>query len=219
MGTARRSTTRLLVAAVAGLAAVLLLIAALPGLDFPNPFRTETKDRTQPAVLKSLTRLSEYRAASANLQVVVDVEQDARFLPDFIKGSKTLLVANGTVDAGVNFRGLKGDSVRVSEDRRSVTITLPGAALSDPRLDLDRTRVFDTDRGLVDRVGEAFGDGGADDERRLLQLAQRKLIEAARADPNILASAERNTQQMLTELLRSLGFRRIVIRFDRQGRT
>jgi hypothetical protein len=219
MRAARRSTARLLVLAVTGALVVVLAIAAIPGLDGLNPFKTETKDRTQPVILKSLERLSEYRAATANLQVVVDIEEDAGLLPSFIKGSKTLLVANGTVDAGVNFRGLKGDSVRVNEDRTAVTITLPGAALSDARIDLERTRVFDTDRGLVDRIGEALGDGGADDERKLLRLAQRKLADAARADPNITASAERNTRQMLTELLRGLGFKRIDIRFDRTGAT
>jgi hypothetical protein len=219
MRTARRSAVRLVLVAVAAVAIVLLAFAAIPGLDGLNPFRTETKDRTQPAVLKSLTRLDEYRAASANLQVVVDVEEDAGLLPGFIKGRKTLIVANGTVDAGVSFRGLGPDAIVMDEDRTAVTVTLPGAALSEARVDLERTRVFDTDRGLIDRVGEAFGDGGADEERRLLELAQRKLAEAAQADPNIRAQAERNTRQMLTELLRGLGFRSVTVRFDRAGQS
>ena len=57
--------------------------------------------------------------------------------------------------------------------------------------------MFDTDRGLLNRVGDALGDGGADEERQLLALAQRKLAEAARADPSMLATAERNTRSML----------------------
>jgi hypothetical protein len=219
MRVARRSATRLVLLAAALVAVILLAGTLIPGLDALNPFRSETKDRTQPAVLRSLERLTEYRAATANLQVVVDIEEDANLLPSFIKGSKTLLVANGNVDAGVSFRGLNARNVVVDEDRTAVTITLPGATLSEPRLDLDRTRVFDTDRGLLDRVGEAFGDGGADDERKLLQLAQRRLAEAARANPDILASAERNTRDMLTGLLRGLGFRRVTIRFDRANQS
>ena len=219
MGTARRSTTRLLVAAVAGLAAVLLLIAAIPGLDLPNPFKTETKDRTQPVVLKSLERLDEYRAASANLQVVVDVEEDASLLPSFIKGSKTLLVAAGNVDGKVDFSRLDASALQVSEDRRSVTVTLPAATLSEARLDLERTRVFDRDRGLIDRVGDALGDGGADEERRLLRLAQRKLAEGAASNPGLLRAAERNTRAMLEGMLRGLGFERVTVRFARETRT
>ena len=219
MRAARRSTARLVAFAVGAVAVVLLAVALVPGLGDLNPFKTETKDRSQPVVLKSLERLDEYRAATANLQVVVDIEEDAGLLPSFIKGSKTLLVASGNVDAGVSFRGLGPGSIRVDEDRTAVTVTLPGAALSEPRLDLERTRVFDTDRGLLDRVGEAFGDGGADEERQLLRLAQRKLAEAARANPEILAQAERNTRQMLTGLLRGLGFERVTVRFDRTGQS
>lgn len=214
--TTSRSAARIAVLVVAVAVIVAVVGAAIPSL---NPFATETKDRSQPVVLKSLTRLSEYRAASANLQVVVDVEKDAKFLPGFIKGSKTLLVASGNVDAGVDFRGLKGSNLQVSEDRRSVTVTLPGATLSEARIDLERTRVFDTDRGLLDRVGEAFGDGGADDERQLLRLAQRKLAEAARADSNILRTAEGNTKAMLEGLLRGLGFTRVTVRFDRANQS
>ena len=216
MSVARRSVTRLIAAAVLVVIAYAVLAALIPDL---NPFRTETKDRSQPVLLKSLERLSEYRAASANLQVVVDVEQDAKALPDFIKGERTLLVAAGNVDAAVDFGGLKGSNVVVNEDRTAATITLPGATLSDARLDLERTRVFDTDRGLLDRVGDAFGSGGADEERRLLRLAQRKLAEAARADKNLLTTAERNTRSMLEGMLRGLGFERVTIRFDRTNQS
>jgi hypothetical protein len=219
MRPATRSTARLVAFAAVAVVAVVLLIGLIPGLGDLNPFKTETKDRSQPVVLKSLERLSEYRAASANLQVVVDVEQDAGLLPSFIKGSKTLLVASGNVDAGVSFRGLRGSNLKIDADRTAATITLPGATLSEPRLDLEKTRVFDTDRGLLDRVGDAFGSGGADEERKLLRLAQRKLAEAARADPDILATAERNTRQMLEGMLRGLGFQRVTVRFDRANRS
>ncbi len=82
-----------LLSLAAFIGAAALLLDQLPSL---NPFAKETKDRSQPAVLKSIERLSEYRAASAQLQVIVDVEEDADYLPSFILGEKTLLVAGGT---------------------------------------------------------------------------------------------------------------------------
>ena len=197
-------------------AAVVLVPTLIPSL---NPFEEETVDRSQPVILRSISSLSEYRAASANLQVVVDVEKDAGLLPDFIKGEKTLLVAAGTVDASVDFRAVKGRNLQVNEDRTAVTVTIPRARLSEARVDLSRTRVFDTDRGLVDRIGDVFGDGGADEERKLLRLAQRKLTEAARANPDLPRTAERNTQAMLEGLLRGLGFTRVTIRFAPAPRT
>jgi Protein of unknown function (DUF4230) len=210
---ARRSVARMIAFAIVAVFVVVLAIALIPGLGDLNPFKTETVDRSQPVLLKSLERLSEYRASSANLQVVVDVEQDARLLPDIIKGERTLLVAAGTVDGVVDFRALRGENVRVNDDRTAVTMTLPAARLSDARLDLDRTRVFDRDRGLLDRIGDALGNGGADEERQLLQLAQRKLAEAASGNPEVRRAAERNTRAMLEGMMRGLGFERVTIRF------
>ena len=209
----RRRASRLLAFAAAVIGLLILVPALIPGLDSLNPFKTETEDRSQPVLLKSIERLSEYRAASANLQVPVEVRKDVNLLPDFIAGSKTLLIASGTVDASVDFRRLSGRNLVVDDDRTSVTITLPAARLSDARVDLAQTRVFDSDRGVVNRVGDAFDDGGADEERQLLALAERKLAEAARQSPELLRSAERNTRAMLVGMMRGLGFERVTVRF------
>lgn len=199
-------------------AVVVVAIAVVPRLlgDL-NPFDTETRDRSQPTLLKSLQKLSEYKAATANYQQIVDVEEDAALLPSFIKGKRTVLVAAGNVDASVDFRDLGARALQVSDDRRAVTITLPRAQLSPARIDLAKTRVVDRERGLVDRAGEALGNGGADEERRLLLLAQRKLDAAARADPDLPRAAERNTAAMLERLAQGLGYERVVVRFTGAG--
>ena len=177
-----------------------------------NPFKEETRDRSHPVLLQSLENLSEYRAASANMQVVVDVEQDTNLIPSFIRGERTLFVAAGSVDAAVDFSRLRGDALRVSDDRLTVSITLPAPQLTEPRLDPDRTRVYDRDRGLVDRIEDAFSDRPGD-EQPLYQLAERKLAEAARANPDLLRTAEANTRSMLEGMMRGLGFERVTVTF------
>jgi hypothetical protein len=212
MTAARRSTIRLAVLAVAAVVALWLLVSAISGWSL-NPFGTETKDRSQPVLVKSLESLSRYQAATANMQEIVDIEQDVGLLPDFIAGEQALLVAAGSVEAGVDFGQLQErGSVKVSDDRRGVEIVLPPATLSEARVDLERSRVVDTDRGIINRVGDAFSDD-TNEERELLLLAQRKIEEAARNDRALLALAERNTRSMLTGMLRGLGFERITIRF------
>ena len=208
-----RGLSRLVVVAAAVVLGVVLLSTAIPGFPDLNPFDTETKDRSQPAVLRSIERLTEYRAATANLEVIVDVEEDG-ILPGFLQGEKTLLVAAGRVDASVDFRNLGRRGLQVSEDRRSVTITLPAARLQEARVDLDRSRVFDRDRGLLDRIGSVFQDNPSN-ERELLILAERKLEAAAAADRGVLQAAERNTRAMLESLMRGLGFERVTVRFER----
>jgi len=200
-----------------GAVAVLALVAALvattvvPSL---NPFGEKVRDRSQPLLLRSLEDFSEYRAATANLQVVVDVERDAGLVPSFLKGERTLFLAAGTVDAAVDFGRLDADAVRVSSDRRGVTLVLPAPRLTEARIDPARSRVYDRDRGLIDRVADAFGDDPVDDQG-LYVLAERKLREAAAADAALQRMAQRNTRAMLEGLLRGLGFERIDIRFAR----
>ena len=207
----RRGPRALLLLAALMLATVVAILLVIGPL---NPFGTDTKDRSQPVLMKSLENLSDYHAATANMQVVVDVEQDARLLPSFIKGERTLFVAAGTVDAAVDFRGLSRDpdAVKVSDDRRSVKLTLPAPKLLEPRLDPDRTRVYDRDRGVLDRVEDAFSDRPGD-EQPLYQLADEKLAAAAAEDPKLLQTAERNTRSMLEGLLHGLGFENVEIEF------
>jgi Protein of unknown function (DUF4230) len=198
----------------AAVALLVLLPALIPAL---NPFKEETVDRSGPVLLKSLENLSEYRAASANLQVVVDVEQDTDLVPSFIKGERTLFVAAGSVDAAVDFArlGRSRDAVRVSDDREEVAITLPPARLTEARLDPERSRVYDRDRGALDRIEEAFSDDGGADQQELYVLAEEKLTEAAASDPSLLRTAERNTRSMLEGMMRGLGFEKVTVRFER----
>lgn len=197
--------------------AVVALLVLVPGrlLDLlpslRNPFTTEAVDRTQPAVLHALEDLSRYQAATGQFQVIVDLEKDARFLPDFIRGERTLFVASGSVDASVDFSGLDGGAISVSADKDAVQISLPAARLSKPRVDPGASRVVSRDRGLLDRVGSMFSDNPTS-ERQLYLLAEKRLSTAARAG-GVAERAEENTRTMLKTMLRALGFSNVNVTF------
>jgi hypothetical protein len=180
--------------------------------DFANPFKEQTIDRSGPAVLKAVRDLRDYRAASGHFEVIVDVEKDTAYVPSSIKGERVLFVAVGSVDAGVDFSALEDGAVQVSANRRSVSLLLPPATFRDPDLDLERSYVYDRDRGAIDRIRSLFRDSGGI-EPELYRLADRKLAAAARDGSGLLARAEQNTRVMLTGLLRALGFTRVEIRF------
>jgi hypothetical protein len=196
-------------------AAIVLVPGWLLGLlpSFPNPFAEKTVDRSGPALLRSIQDLREFRAATGNFQVIVDIERDTP-LPSAILGERTIFVAAGSVDAVVDFSGLGRDDVVVSDDRRSATITLPRPTLSRPRLDLARSRVYDRDRGLLNRIGDVFADGG--DQQEIYVAAERKLRDAAGEGSGLRRRAEANTRAMLRTLLRSLGFTSVTVRFVEQ---
>ena len=210
----RSITTQLRRAGSVLLVALLALFVAgravdlLPSL---NPFATETVDRTGPAVLHAVVELQELRAATANLQVIVNVEENAKNMPSWLKGSRTVVVAAGTVDATVDLGAVTDADVVLSEDRRSVILTVPRPKLGEARLDMERTQVVARERGIVDRVGGALGEG--EDDQALYVLAEQRLDAAAAADAEVIERAEASTRATLAGLLYELGFDRVTINF------
>ncbi|MFF3611812.1 DUF4230 domain-containing protein [Streptomyces sp. NPDC002580] len=187
-----------------------LRLAVLPGLR--DVFGTETHDRSGPTLLKSIQDMSRYDAATGNFQVVVDLEKDAKYLPDAIRGTRTLYVGAGTVDAYVDLGHLDQKDVTVNDDRTSATLHLPHAALGKPALDPDHSYAVSKQRGLLDRIGDIFS-GNPNDERAVQRLAARHIGDAAK-DSELTSRAEENTTGMLQGLLRSLGFKEVTVTYD-----
>ncbi|GAA2928332.1 DUF4230 domain-containing protein [Streptomyces enissocaesilis] len=208
-------------AKVAGVLAVVVALlfagsrlSLLPGLD--DVFGEETHDRSGPALLKSVQDMSRYEAATGNFQVVVDLEKDARFLPDALRGTRTLYVGAGTVGAYVDLGEVGEGQVTVNEDRTAATLRLPHARLGKPALDADRSYAVSKERGLLDRLGDFFSDNPAD-ERAVNRLAARHIGEAAE-ESELTARAEKNTTSMLQGLLHSLGFKDVTVHYGDGGR-
>lgn len=188
-------------AAVAVLLVVLSAVRLLPQLR--NPFHTTTTVRSQPPLLKSITSLSRYEAASGTFQVVVDLSKHTSFLPSFIAGSQTLFVGDGTVIAYVNFGGLKGSNIKVTAGR-TVTISLPPAQLEPAVLDVSQSYVFAEQEGVVNRVADFFS-GNPNSQQAVYVIAAQKIQTAARTSA-LRVDAQRNTTAMLDSMLASLGY-------------
>ncbi|MBT1089946.1 DUF4230 domain-containing protein [Streptomyces chartreusis] len=184
-------------------------LSVLPGLK--DLFGTETNDRSGPALLQSIQDMSRYDAASGNFQIVVDLEKDAKFLPDAIRGTRTLYVGAGTVDAYVDLGKVGADDVTVNDDRTSATLRLPHAALGEPSLDPDRSYAVSKQRGLLDRLGDLFSDN-PNSEQAVQKLAVRHIGDAAK-ESGLTRRAETNTTDMLQGLLHSLGFKEVKVTY------
>jgi hypothetical protein len=186
-----------------------LQLSLLPGLR--DVFREETHDRTGPTLLKSIQDMSRYDAASGNFQVVVDLEKDTKYLPDAVRGTRTLYVGAGTVDAYVDLGKIRDEDVKVNKDRTSAALKLPHAALGKPALDPDQSYAVSKQRGLLDRLGDVFSDN-PNDERAVQRLAARHIGDAAKKT-ELTARAEENTTGMLKGLLGSLGFKEVKVTY------
>lgn len=202
--------------ALIGLLVLIAMAAAVvvgPGivggwLKSLNPFSETTTDRTGPSVLKSLNDISEYHPASAHYETVVDLDKDTNNLPDWVSGERVIYVGKGDVDAVVDFGELDESSVVVSEDGKSVTVTLPAPTVDKPVLDVENSYVADHDQGIITSFR------GSNLEREAQLKAVEQMTTAAAGEGQLIDRAEENTIAMLRGLLGSLGYTDITITFE-----
>jgi hypothetical protein len=199
---------------LAGLVALILVIGLglkVTGLlpHFHNPFAEKTTDRSQPTLLLSIQDLARFEAASGNFQEVIDVQKDRSFIPDIIFNDRALFVCVGSVDAYVDFSHIAQGDITDSADHKSVTIKLPAAQLDKPNIDHGKSYIFAAQKGIVNKIGDLFG-GNPNKEQELYVLGEQRIAQAAR-DSGLADRAATNTKQMLTGMLKGLGYTSITI--------
>jgi uncharacterized protein DUF4230 len=200
---------------VAAIVAVIVLVVVLSAVhllpQLRNPFAETTTVRSQPVILKSITNLSRYEAASGSFEVVVDLTKRTSLIPSFLEGSETLFIGQGTDIAFVDFATLKNRAITVNKDRTSVTVTLPKPQLEPAVLNVSQSYVYAQQQGLFNRIGNFFS-GNPNSQQQVYQIAQQKIQTAARQSP-LLTEAQKNTEGMLTGMLTSLGFQHVTVTF------
>jgi uncharacterized protein DUF4230 len=195
----------LIVAACLGLRAVHVLPS------FSNPFAGKTTDRSQPVLLQSMRDLSRYVAADGTFQVIVDLQQDKNNIPDFLINDRTLFVGSGTVEEYVDFGALSTNALKVDDTKKSVTITLPPPQQSTAALDMNKSYVVAEQRGLLNRIGDAFKNN-PNQQQKVYQLAQQRITDAAKGS-GLDQRAQANTEKMLESLFARLGFTSVSVTF------
>lgn len=200
--------------AILGLGVAVLVAARGLGIHIPDPFSHERVDNSQPPLLKSIQKLSEYHAAQGNFEVVIDLEDDVAQVPDWLSGRRAVFVGTGTVDAYVDFSALSEGAVALSADKTKVEVVLPAPLLDAGDLDLGSGHFVMDDRGSLDRLADYWlGDDDPDFQLEVMQSAEQKIRDAAE-QTELKARAEENTQAMLEGFLQALGYETVTITFD-----
>ena len=193
---------------------VVVGVIAFGGLlDIDLPFGTETEDHSPPVIVNQIRDLAEFRAAEADMEVIVDRERDVKWVPSFLAGERVQYVAVGTVDATVDFSSLDDGAVIVADDG-TATIIVPAPTIGDPVIDFDQSGVMNRDRGVLDRLGGVFVDNPTA-EAALIAEAEEKMVAAA-AESDLLEQAEENTTAVLTDLAMALGVEDVRVVFEQQ---
>ena len=119
----------------------------------------------------------------------------------FLFGDRLLLVAHGTVIAGVDLDKIDLDSVWIDE-LGSVHIVLPDSEIFVATLDNEKSYIYDREKGFLTR-------GNVNLETAARQAAEEEILRAALED-NILEQASINAENYLYSFLYALGFSDVI---------
>jgi hypothetical protein len=162
-----------------------------------NPTPTILPDPV--TIINQIRPLARLETIQYTVEKVITAEEGQE-LSALLFGDRLLLVAHGTVIAGVDLAQLTADDLDFREG--ILEVALPSAEVFIATLDNTKTYVYDRETGLLRK-------GDSDLETLARQAAETEILQAALED-GILAQAELNAQVFLERLLSDLGFKQVI---------
>jgi hypothetical protein len=146
-------------------------------------------------IVQEIRQISRLETTTYTIERVIEARQSDPTWPDWLRGDRLLLIANGTVVAGVDMGKLEPSDVVVSPDGKSATVTLPPAEIFnlDAILNNSKTRVYDRQQGLLAPANENL-------ETEARRVAEGELLAAA-CEEGIMERATDDAAATLTTML------------------
>ncbi len=179
--------TLLILLAVGVALGIALTSGGLLGLLGVNPQPTISAV----TVLERVQALAELTTSRYNFSSIVTSERQMPPLLAAIYGDRQILQATGYIDAGVDLGDLSPEDIAITD--ATLTLTLPGAALTTCALDETATRIIERDSGIFAPDAPTL-DGDA----RRFALAQ---FRDQALESGILQEAEDEARAVITALL------------------
>jgi Protein of unknown function (DUF4230) len=152
---------------------------------------------TGPVVVEGIQELDQLATVRWTESVPVTRESGGDILDRLFSGEKVIVIATGSVEAGVDLRDLDTDDVRVNGE--TVTINLPEPEILSASLDEGKTRVYDRDFSPLNIRPD-------DDLVEKARLRAVEMIEVAARENKILETAEQNAEDSIRAFVTTLGF-------------
>jgi hypothetical protein len=150
-------------------------------------------------IINQVRPLARLETIQYTLEKVITAEEGQELIAELF-GDRLLLVAHGTVIAGVDLSKLSADNLEFRDGILSVH--LPEAEIFSANLNNDKTFVYDRDTGL-------FRKADRDLETLARQAAEAEILKAA-VDDGILKQATINAQVFMQRLLTDLGYSQVI---------
>ncbi|OLP16600.1 hypothetical protein BST81_20605 [Leptolyngbya sp. 'hensonii'] len=169
-------------------------------------------DLTQPAatvdmksiVVQQIRGASDLTTAVFTMEAVVPTQQDREIGGLVVGRTRLLYIARGEVRAGVALSDLRDEDITLIGDR--IQIRLPPPRILDSKIDVQRSTVYDYDRGFL-----ALGpDVGTQLQTMAEQQSLDKITEAACIE-GLLHEANQRASDLVSRLLNLAGYQNVLV--------
>lgn len=154
-------------------------------------------------VIQEMRQLSRIETTSYSIQTVIEAGIEGNVFEELLFGDRILLIAHGTIVAGMDLETLHPDDVVVSEDGQQVRIQAPPPQIFNVFLDNEKTRVYDRQQGWL-------ASPDKDLETHARQQAEQEVLLAA-CEGGIMQRATADGRRTLEQLLQMLDFERVEV--------
>jgi hypothetical protein len=172
----------------------------------PPPPEEQVDVRT--IVVQQVREASELSTAVFTMEAVVPAESD-RTLAGYVIGKTNLLyIAYGEVRAGLDLSALQPADVQVLPTAApTLQITLPPPQILDSKIDVNRSSVYDYNRGFL-----SLGPDRAPQLQVMAQQVALDKIEQAACEQGILQTANDRARLVVSQLLNHAGYSQVVVK-------
>jgi hypothetical protein len=166
--------------------------------------------RETPSIILAVRQMARLETTSFHMERVIDLKDRQTHLFGLVRGEDAiLLIAAGDVTAGVDLATIAETDVTYGADGKSARVVLPEPIILSTRLDNSRTYVHS-------RTTDTFAERAEALETRARQMAEKSLHDAA-LEAGILVHARQGAERTLSTLIRSLGFAKVEIVFEKES--
>ena len=158
----------------------------------PQPINPQIENQT--LIVQQIKSMQELTTTVQTMETIVPTSADRKLGDISLATTRLLYIARGEIRAGIDLSELKATDIKVSNNK--IEINLPPAKILDSKIDVNRSHVYDYDRGFLNL--------GPDVAPQLQTLAQRKTlteIVKTACSEGILNAANIKAEDTITQLL------------------
>lgn len=156
-------------------------------------------------VVQQIRGVSELTTTVFAMETVVPTSQERQWGNVVLGRTNLLYIGYGEVRAGIDLGQLDENNIKKRGEK--LIVTLPPPQILDQKIDVERSRIYQYDRGFLNL--------GPDTAPELQNLAQRQTlaqITAAACNQGILDQANERAKTAVGTLLRGTGYEEVEIR-------